>query len=195
MSVGMRVARQAVMSNRRTALPYALPPRPHSLRAVSAVTAAAVLMLAPATLRAQCGAERTSCGACHDGAHASRPSDVRPHRDHAFAELCVACHGGKGDEPERTVAHRGLVAPLGEAGARCAECHSPVESWVARYADGAGAGSPSGGTGAAARGVVPPSPHGSTFPNAALAIVAVGLALLFSYLVQRGEAEKERAST
>jgi hypothetical protein len=86
------------------------------------------------TAEAQCGATRSTCSACHDDARAALPRNDVWHEDHAFADLCVACHGGKGDLDDPALAHAELVAPLAAEGERCFTCHTEDQhSFVGRY--------------------------------------------------------------
>ena len=67
----------------------------------------------------QCGAKRSTCVDCH-AVSATDPW----HRDHSFADLCAACHGGQADAKEAAEAHRDLVAPR----TTCPTCHaSPID--------------------------------------------------------------------
>lgn len=132
--------------------------------------------LATAEARAQCGAKRSSCSGCHDGARAPLPSREAWHEDHAFADLCPACHGGHGDAKDPAVAHGELVEPSSEE--RCAACHSTSLGDRYRHTQSrdAGASPPS-----------PPSPHGRAAPNIALAIVAGALGAFGAAFVVRNE--------
>jgi hypothetical protein len=90
-------------------------------RALAAVVLVALAV--PMEARAQCGANRSTCSACHDGARAALPASDAWHDDHAFADLCVTCHGGRGDIVDADEAHLGLVDPLSSSNETCASCH------------------------------------------------------------------------
>jgi hypothetical protein len=120
------------------------------------------LLLVPSRqAQAQCGAKRSTCSACHDGTRAATPLAGPWHDDHAFADVCTACHGGDGAATEPAVAHRAMVAPLGDV-VGCRSCHGEkaVVGMVARYVEArrgvealgdAGVGRAGTGTGTGAR--------------------------------------------
>lgn len=109
----------------------------------------------------QCGAKRSTCVDCH-AVSATDPW----HRDHSFADLCVACHGGQADAKEAAEAHRDLVAPR----TTCPTCHaSPID-----YAR------PLATTASSASTSAPPQRpaierHGRLVPNVVAALIAVAL--------------------
>lgn len=90
---------------------------------------------------AQCVGEATSCLQCHE-MQAQRPvlgSAAAWHRDHAFGDVCTACHGGQPDQAERASAHAGLRDPLEDPATSCAPCHEQdwarrAEGYAARHA-------------------------------------------------------------
>jgi hypothetical protein len=93
-----------------------------------------VALAVPLEARAQCGANRSTCSACHDGARAALPAPGAWHDDHAFADLCVTCHGGRGDVVDADEAHLGLVDPLSSSNETCASCHGAKTAlFVERY--------------------------------------------------------------
>jgi hypothetical protein len=147
-------------------------------------TAAIVFALALAfaegepAARAQCGAKRSTCSACHDGAQAAAPPRAPWHESHAFADLCVECHRGRGDATTQAEAHVGLAPPLASAEA-CASCHgASAPDLLARYRDlrgkGADAGAAAGTTDAPPRS--PRDPHGDPGRNLVLSAVITTLA-------------------
>ncbi len=143
----------------------------------------AIALCASRQASAQCGAKTSSCSTCHDGARAPVPSADTWHQEHAFADLCAACHGGRGDSMNITEAHAGLVEPLG--GETCASCHGGrTPDLVARYrtrslaeADAGAPGSTSSRPSARLEEGAPPS-RGERLPNALLTglVGAVGAA-------------------
>ncbi len=92
--------------------------------AALAVLATIVSLAAPA--RAQCTSSGSSCVTCHE-TRAALPvlGEERPwHRDHAFGDLCSACHGGDPEASSAPQAHRGLRSPLEDVTTSCAGCHA-----------------------------------------------------------------------
>jgi hypothetical protein len=148
-------------------------------------------LLTAAEARAQCGAATSTCSTCHDGGSAAKPGVELWHEDHAFADLCAACHGGRGDASERAAAHEGMIPPLA-SDATCVACHGPASSsLLARYASRAAARrqvadhGPSSGGPALDPPRQPPGRHGETVPNVALgALVAALLAGLVVLVVR-----------
>lgn len=89
----------------------------------SALLAGALLAAAP-DARAQCGTA-SSCRQCHEVEGRAPPERTQPwHTDHAFADLCVGCHGGNGAATDESTAHAGLSGPLSGDGVACATCHA-----------------------------------------------------------------------
>lgn len=138
-----------------------LAPHPCEMRILVLSVLAMVVALAPATAEAQCGAKRSTCSTCH-----TETSAGPWHRDHAFADLCAACHGGDPDATEIAAAHVGLEEP------RCATCHADGR----RYDVDAGA-APSSSP--------PVEPHGRFGANVVATIVAITLAGGFVVLLER----------
>ncbi|HVV83926.1 MAG TPA: YeeE/YedE thiosulfate transporter family protein [Kofleriaceae bacterium] len=97
--------------------------------------AALALVAAPRRAPAQCEANASSCVDCHEvqGRHPVQ-DDGRPwHRDHAFGDLCVACHGGAPGATSQALAHAGMREPLAEPAAACGGCHSDAAARADRY--------------------------------------------------------------
>ena len=108
-------------------------------RALLAIALALVAAAFAPSASAQCGANRSTCSACHDGARASYAADAAWHKDHCFADVCAVCHGGAPDAPAAAAAHVGLVAPLA-GDTQCISCHGDASAALARrYADAADA--------------------------------------------------------
>ncbi len=118
-------------------------------RGAAAVFTVAAFFLFPASAEAQCGAKRSTCSSCHDGVHARAPARSAWHVDHAFADVCTACHAGDGDAPEATAAHAAMQAPLANGGAPCRTCHADATARAERYASAIGSTPPTGGAGGA----------------------------------------------
>lgn len=105
----------------------------------------------------QCGAKRSTCADCH-GVSTTAPW----HRDHAFADLCAACHQGHAEQKEGVEAHRDLVDPR----TSCSSCHPASMTYASTYAS------------TVVARAEPPAPverHGRWTPNLAAVLVAVAL--------------------
>lgn len=135
---------------------------------------------------AQCEAGASSCVACHE-AKGLRPVQAGPqawHLDHAFADLCVACHGGDPQAQTADAAHAAMRAPLADPAAACGGCHgAELDARVARYATAA--------VSTVEVPTPPPAPPGAAqaaghAADRALAAVAVALAIALYALARRG---------
>lgn len=150
---------------------------------------AAIALLLPLRVRAQCSAGGSSCVTCHE-ARGEHPvlDDGRPwHADHAFGDLCVSCHGGDRAQPDAEGAHAGMHDGLEERA--CAACHDDAHARRAGYeAAPAPAPPPSGGAaGDAARTPTPPAAGPASADRVLLALAGVlGLALAALALRRRG---------
>jgi hypothetical protein len=84
------------------------------------------LLLLTARVHAQCASNASSCVACHE-AQGLRPvlaSAQAWHRDHAFGDLCAACHAGDPTAETKASAHIGLQQPLLAGSTACVGCHA-----------------------------------------------------------------------
>jgi uncharacterized membrane protein YedE/YeeE len=84
------------------------------------------LLLLTAHVHAQCASNASSCVACHE-AQGLRPvlaSAQAWHRDHAFGDLCAACHAGDPTAESKASAHIGLQQPLLAGSTACVGCHA-----------------------------------------------------------------------
>jgi hypothetical protein len=161
-------------------------------RACLVVLVAALLLVRDAS--AECGAKRTTCSACHDGAQALLPHGPW-HDDHAFADLCPVCHGGQGEETAQAAAHLGMGFPLGDADTRCAPCHGANTAlFVSRYrvqTNDAGVAIAAGSnTDVASPAPSPDSrtrPHGDRARNVAMALVIVVFGAAAAFQIVRHE--------
>ncbi len=157
------------------------------LRVGAVLALAAALLTLVSGARAQCGAKRSTCSACHDGAHAAYGAADPWHADHAFADLCVDCHGGHGDERESAAAHVGLAAEV--AATRCAPCHAatggsaPERYAYARVSPSAPAPSPK--VSSAPARTIPP--HGSRRGNTIVGLLAAAIGAAGVTIVVRKE--------
>ena len=113
-----------------------------------------VLIVAGVTLafaqpaHAQCGSQASSCKNCHE-VQAKHPvnNDGTPwHTSHAFGDFCYICHGGNQQATDETAAHTGMVNPLSDIKASCAQCHpNDLQARAQVYADKLGVQLGSGG--------------------------------------------------
>ncbi len=74
---------------------------------------------------AQCGSQASSCKNCHEvqGQHPVN-NDGKPwHQSHAFGDFCYICHAGNQQATDKVAAHTGMVSPLSDIKASCAQCH------------------------------------------------------------------------
>jgi uncharacterized protein len=110
----------------------------------------ALLLLLTERVWAQCASNASSCVGCHE-AQGLRPvlQSAQPwHRDHAFGDLCAACHAGDPTAESKQSAHIGLQQPLLAGSSACVGCHATdASARSARYASafeaGPGAAPPS----------------------------------------------------
>ncbi len=98
--------------------------------------------------KAQCGSQASSCKNCHE-VQAKHPvnNDGTPwHTSHAFGDFCYICHGGNQQATDETAAHAGMVNPLSDIKASCAQCHpNDLQARAQVYADKLGVQLGSGG--------------------------------------------------
>jgi hypothetical protein len=99
---------------------------PFILLGLSIVLLWGLWMLWPASpANAQCGSQASSCKACHEvqGQDPVNADGTGWHVSHAFGDFCYICHAGN---PQSTVleeAHTGMLPPLSDVEAGCAQCH------------------------------------------------------------------------
>ncbi len=152
---------------------------------ISLLILAVAVSLAGADALAQCGATVSQCRQCHE-INKQHPvlADGRPwHKDHAFGDFCVACHGGDGTATANAAAHDGLMDPLRAFRITCgtAMCHGgKAEQLAAGYRSSLQPAAPlaHAPTAADARAPArPPAPPSAPDANAAAAAIALALAL------------------
>ncbi len=83
------------------------------------------LFLYAADAEAQCGTQMSSCKNCHE-VQAEKPVNADGtgwHQSHAFGDFCQFCHSGNVQSMVKEEAHKGMVAPLEDVQASCANCH------------------------------------------------------------------------
>lgn len=91
--------------------------------ALLVVSAIALLTAQPA--EAQCGSQASSCKNCHEtqGQDPVNADGTGWHESHAFGDFCYICHAGNNQATEIDEAHAGMVAPMEDVQAACAQCH------------------------------------------------------------------------
>jgi hypothetical protein len=96
-----------------------------SITAGALILAAVALWLPQASAQAQCGSQASSCKNCHEvqGKDPVNADGTGWHQSHAFGDFCYICHGGNSQATDETAAHQGMVAPMSDIQAACAQCH------------------------------------------------------------------------
>ncbi len=91
--------------------------------ALIVVSAVALISIEPA--EAQCGSQASSCKNCHEtqGQDPVNTDGTGWHESHAFGDFCYICHAGNNQATEIEAAHTGMVAPMTDVRAACAQCH------------------------------------------------------------------------
>ena len=87
------------------------------------VTGIALVTVQP--VKAQCGSQASSCKNCHE-VQAKDPVNndgTGWHQSHAFGDFCYICHAGNNQATDKVAAHTGMVSPLSDIKASCAQCH------------------------------------------------------------------------
>ena len=103
------------------------------------VTGIALVIVQPA--KAQCGSQASSCKNCHE-VQAKDPVNndgTSWHKAHAFGDFCYICHAGNNQATDKVAAHAGMVSPLADVKASCAQCHpNDLEARAQVYASALG---------------------------------------------------------
>ncbi len=103
--------------------------------------ASAIALLSVQAASAQCGSQASSCKNCHE-TQAKDPVNndgTAWHKDHAFGDFCYICHGGNSQSLDETAAHAGMVNPMSDIQAACAQCHaSDLQAKAQVYASALG---------------------------------------------------------
>jgi hypothetical protein len=89
------------------------------------VLAASFWLMTATPAKAQCGSQASSCKNCHE-VQAKMPVNADGtgwHQSHAFGDFCYICHAGNNQATDKAEAHTGMVAPLADVEASCAQCH------------------------------------------------------------------------
>ena len=90
------------------------------------VLVSAITLLTAQPAEAQCGSQASSCKNCHE-TQAQDPVNADGtgwHESHAFGDFCHICHGGNNQATDADTAHAGMVAPMSDVQAACAQCHA-----------------------------------------------------------------------
>lgn len=134
---------------------------------VLAVVTVALALLLVQPAQAQCGSQASSCKNCHEtqGKKPVNNDGTAWHQSHAFGDFCYICHFGNNQATDEVAAHAGMVSPLADVKASCAQCHpNDLQARAQVYADklsiqiGAGATpAASGATSATAAAPAAPS--------------------------------------
>ena len=121
--------------------------------------ACGIALATPQSAKAQCGSQASSCKNCHE-VQAKDPVNADGtgwHQSHAFGDFCYICHGGNNQATDETAAHTGMVKPLSDVKAACAQCHpNDLQARADVYAKalgvtvGTGASAPASGAATAA---------------------------------------------
>jgi hypothetical protein len=114
-----------------------------SLRSIVLISSGVILLFVALALlptghaEAQCGSQASSCKNCHEVQGQDPVNSVGEwHTQHAFGDFCAFCHAGNVQATDEATAHTGMVDPLSDANASCAQCHPndlPAKAKV--YAD------------------------------------------------------------
>jgi len=85
----------------------------------------AVALMAAQPAEAQCGSQASSCKNCHEtqGQDPVNADGTGWHESHAFGDFCYICHAGNNQATDIDEAHTGMVAPMEDVQAACAQCH------------------------------------------------------------------------
>jgi hypothetical protein len=73
---------------------------------------------------AQCGSQASSCKNCHEVQGQDPVNSIGDwHTQHAFGDFCAFCHAGNVQATDEDSAHVGMVDPMADINAACAQCH------------------------------------------------------------------------
>jgi hypothetical protein len=91
--------------------------------AILVVSGIALITAQP--VEAQCGSQASSCKNCHEtqGQDPVNADGTAWHQSHAFGDFCYICHSGNNQAMDETAAHAGMVDPMSDIQAACAQCH------------------------------------------------------------------------
>lgn len=154
------------------------------LLGLSSLLIAGLLLAWPASsASAQCGSQASSCKSCHE-VQAQDPVNADGtgwHQSHAFGDFCYICHAGNPQSTVKEESHTGMVAPLSDVNAACAQCHpADLMERAQVYAStlgveiGEGGAGESGGEAAAPVQAEPASQPAAEAPAPAVMVVGGG---------------------
>jgi hypothetical protein len=130
------------------------------------VTGVALAIVQP--VKAQCGSQASSCKNCHE-VQAKDPVNndgTGWHKAHAFGDFCYICHAGNNQATDKAAAHTGMVSPLADVKASCAQCHpNDLDARAQVYASALGVKVGTGSSAPAAT-PAPTDPSAATTPAA-----------------------------
>lgn len=144
---------------------------------VVVVVATGLALITIQPVSAQCGSQASSCKNCHEtqGQMAVNSDGTGWHQSHAFGDFCYICHGGNNTATDKTAAHAGMVAPLSDVQAACAQCHpNDLQARAQVYAAklGVQVGSPAGPQTGPTATAAPASAEPASTPQAAPPVAA-----------------------
>jgi hypothetical protein len=139
------------------------------------LVAGGIAFALPQPAKAQCGSQASSCKNCHEvqGKDPVNADGTGWHQSHAFGDFCYICHGGNNQAVDKDAAHAGMVAPLSDVNAACAQCHpNDLQARADVYAKalgvqvGTGSTSPAAASAAAATATPAAAPAAASEPAA-----------------------------
>ena len=127
------------------------------------VVVSVVALVAAQPVEAQCGSQASSCKNCHEtqGQDPVNADGTGWHESHAFGDFCYICHGGNSQAAEADAAHAGMLAPMSDVQAACAQCH-PNDLQARSDVYTVALGIPAAAIGAPAAAAASPSPSAAT---------------------------------
>jgi hypothetical protein len=151
--------------------------------------ACGIALATPQSAKAQCGSQASSCKNCHEvqGKDPVNADGTGWHQSHAFGDFCYICHAGNNQATDEKAAHTGMVKPLDDVQAACAQCHpNDLQARANVYAKtlgvsvGTGAAAPATGSGTTAT-ATPAAAAANPAPAAPAAAAPVDSASLVDY--------------
>jgi uncharacterized membrane protein YedE/YeeE len=113
------------------------------------------------------------------------------HAEHAFGDLCAACHAGDAAAIDKPAAHRGLLKPLANPDRTCKSCHvRDADSLAQRYL--AAVGHFRSPPPAPSNTPISPNRPASSHADAALVVVAALLGGVLYLILRRRSAKPRR---
>jgi hypothetical protein len=137
------------------------------------IIACGIALATPQPAKAQCGSQASSCKNCHEvqGKKPVNSDGTGWHQSHAFGDFCYICHGGNNQATDETAAHAGMVSPLSDVQAACAQCHpNDLQARAEIYAKKLGVQVGTGSSSPAAATPASPGAAATATPAAAPAV-------------------------